>query len=373
MKIKLPIINLFILTLVVIGFPTTQTEASTFKNNSECPRSEQLSQNLQSGAYNNRYHKYTKEIVNEAHLLQRHLNRLGFSSGKEDGKLGPISTGAIMRMQKFLGTKPDGFVGPLTRAALNNSCEGNAKTTTTTSNSSFSSVISVDSSFDDIPEVKTHSPNNRTTSSVFFRGELTDIGDADEVQSFFVFAQDAEDIEDIENDYDSYSQIPLPLRVYATDLDEEGSFGKNKDSLTPNQDYFVRACAEFEDYEENLKIVCGNIIETRTLNPQFSQCSIHIVDLQDFEYISGETIEIDWEMDNTCNSIQKDTQIHMALRRSLGASGNGYQPLGYFTLEDEEGEWQIPSTLSSGHYFVTLYGTNSIIPGWTNYKVYVGN
>ncbi|MGB0925506.1 MAG: hypothetical protein ACPGTS_02255, partial [Minisyncoccia bacterium] len=30
--------------------------------------------------------------------------------------------GAILRMQKFLGTKEDGFVGPLTRNLLNNSC-----------------------------------------------------------------------------------------------------------------------------------------------------------------------------------------------------------------------------------------------------------
>jgi peptidoglycan hydrolase-like protein with peptidoglycan-binding domain len=69
-----------------------------------------------------KYNSYTKGIVKEADILQGHLNRLGFSSGKVDGILGPISDGAIKRMQKFLGAKQDGYVGPITRGLINNSC-----------------------------------------------------------------------------------------------------------------------------------------------------------------------------------------------------------------------------------------------------------
>lgn len=87
-----------------------------------CATNQIISQNLKSGSRNGKYNSYTKAIVKEAKILQAHLNRLGFSSGKEDGILGPISDGAIKRMQTFLGTKADGYVGPLTRALLNNSC-----------------------------------------------------------------------------------------------------------------------------------------------------------------------------------------------------------------------------------------------------------
>ncbi len=88
-----------------------------------CPTSQQLTQNLRTGAYNGRYHAYTGGTVTQAHILQAHLNRLGFSSGVADGKLGPISDGAIKRMQTYLGLeKIDGIVGPNTRAKINYSC-----------------------------------------------------------------------------------------------------------------------------------------------------------------------------------------------------------------------------------------------------------
>ena len=51
------------------------------------------------------------------------MNRLGFNAGPVDGILGPITDGAIKRMQKFLGTAQDGLVGPKTRALINNSCK----------------------------------------------------------------------------------------------------------------------------------------------------------------------------------------------------------------------------------------------------------
>ncbi|MCD5390001.1 MAG: peptidoglycan-binding protein [Candidatus Pacebacteria bacterium] len=52
------------------------------------------------------------------------MNRLGFNAGDIDGILGPITDGAIKRMQKFLGTDQDGLVGPLTRNLINSSCDG---------------------------------------------------------------------------------------------------------------------------------------------------------------------------------------------------------------------------------------------------------
>jgi surface protein len=87
-----------------------------------CPLNQVLTQNLRAGARNGKYDTYTKSVVTEAKILQAHLNRLGFASGKEDGILGMVSNGAIKRLQLSLGTKADGYVGPVTRALLNNSC-----------------------------------------------------------------------------------------------------------------------------------------------------------------------------------------------------------------------------------------------------------
>lgn len=90
---------------------------------STCPADQILTQNLKTGARNGKYHAYTKATVREAHILQGHLNRLGFNSGPNDGILGPKSDVAIKRLQKSLGTKQDGYVGPVTRGLLNTSCK----------------------------------------------------------------------------------------------------------------------------------------------------------------------------------------------------------------------------------------------------------
>ena len=91
-------------------------------NNNQCPSNLILTQNLKAGARDNKYHSYTKAIVKEVKILQTHMNRLGFNSGKVDGILGPITDGAIKRMQAYLGTTQDGFVGPITRDLINKSC-----------------------------------------------------------------------------------------------------------------------------------------------------------------------------------------------------------------------------------------------------------
>ncbi len=87
-----------------------------------CSETQILTENLKSGARNGFYNKFAKKKVTEVKILQAHMNRLGFASGKEDGILGPITDGAIKRMQKFLGTIQDGLVGSLTRELINNSC-----------------------------------------------------------------------------------------------------------------------------------------------------------------------------------------------------------------------------------------------------------
>lgn len=100
----------------------TTTPVQSSQSSGTCAPNQILTQNLKAGARNGRYHAYTKAMVTEVKILQAHMNRLGFKSGAEDGILGPITDGAIKRMQTFLGTKADGYVGPLTRALINKSC-----------------------------------------------------------------------------------------------------------------------------------------------------------------------------------------------------------------------------------------------------------
>lgn len=87
-----------------------------------CPADQIITQNLRAPSRNGVYNSYTAGIVLQADRLQKHLERLGFNPGPIDGILGPLSTGAIKRMQEFLKTTPDGYVGPLTRGLLNTSC-----------------------------------------------------------------------------------------------------------------------------------------------------------------------------------------------------------------------------------------------------------
>jgi parallel beta-helix repeat protein len=100
--------------------PTSSSSGSPADG--QCPTDQILTQNMRSGARDGRYHQYTKAVVKEVKILQAHMNRLAFNSGPADGILGPITDGAIKRMQVFLGTMADGYVGPLTRALINKSC-----------------------------------------------------------------------------------------------------------------------------------------------------------------------------------------------------------------------------------------------------------
>jgi hypothetical protein len=51
-------------------------------------------------------------------VLQRALEKLGYSPGKIDGDYGPSTTAAVKAFQKANGLDADGVVGPKTREAL---------------------------------------------------------------------------------------------------------------------------------------------------------------------------------------------------------------------------------------------------------------
>ena len=114
-----------IISLILIFLFSSNTFAF---NKGLCSKDLIVHQNLRASKIkyikNGKYDWYTRGIVKEAHVLQKHLNRLGFDAGAVDGIIGPKTRKAILRLQKYLGTTPDGYVGPKTRALLNNSCGG---------------------------------------------------------------------------------------------------------------------------------------------------------------------------------------------------------------------------------------------------------
>lgn len=122
------VILVSILSFCLIALIPKEAKAESKLDGQKCSSSQTLTQNLkaprigESYIRNGKYHWYTKQTVKEVHILQVHLNRLGFNTGKVDGVIGPNTKGAILRLQEYLGTIKDGYVGPLTRALLNNSC-----------------------------------------------------------------------------------------------------------------------------------------------------------------------------------------------------------------------------------------------------------
>lgn len=101
---------------------STKSHLSSLGDGERCAANTIITQNLRAGDRNGRFSLWQGGVISEVKLLQAHMNRLGFSSGPEDGILGPLTDAAIKRMQESLGTDQDGYVGPITRGLINNSC-----------------------------------------------------------------------------------------------------------------------------------------------------------------------------------------------------------------------------------------------------------
>jgi hypothetical protein len=111
---------------------------NTLNEEELCPDNQLLTQSMKAGDRNNIYSSWQQGKITEVKILQVHMNRLGFNAGIIDGILGPITDGAIKRMQTFLGTISDGYVGANTRALINKSC---SKVSIPTTNTITSEII----------------------------------------------------------------------------------------------------------------------------------------------------------------------------------------------------------------------------------------
>ena len=80
----------------------------------------------------------------------------------------------------------------------------------------------------------------------------------------FVFGEDESQIEDVEDDFDTYSDVDEDgddLRKVEVDTDVDGteSYTKNVSGLSDNESYYYVLCAEYNDTNNDEKIICGGV------------------------------------------------------------------------------------------------------------------
>jgi hypothetical protein len=81
-----------------------------------------LTENMRQGDVDGKYSAWEKDTITEVKKLQGYMNERNYRSGPIDGIFGPLTDAATKRMQKELGTREDGRVGPITRSLLNSEC-----------------------------------------------------------------------------------------------------------------------------------------------------------------------------------------------------------------------------------------------------------
>lgn len=264
----------YLLPIIVLGLsPVQSVSGLTPIISTQCPVELQLTENLRSGAYNGRYHPYTRGIVTQAHILQKHLNRLGFSSGVEDGKLGPISTGAIMRMQTSLGTKPDGIVGPNTRAVLNNSCEP----------SDFPVPCGVGAPGCALPSrtaatIQTQSAESINENSAYLRADIQ-INESETADIYFVYGTSKSQVEKASRKT-SFARIDQSgerlQKLFVGGVYHNTSFSKKFSNLRSNEKYYFTACVDSKEGP----FECSSAIKSFETNKENSNNNFKNPDVQ---------------------------------------------------------------------------------------------
>jgi peptidoglycan hydrolase-like protein with peptidoglycan-binding domain len=92
-----------------------------------CENEKILTQELKDGDKDDAFSSVEDGVIYEIKTLQKRLIELGYNPGLIDGIFGSVTKQAVLRAQKNFRIKEDGFVGPVTRLSLNNSCVRNNK------------------------------------------------------------------------------------------------------------------------------------------------------------------------------------------------------------------------------------------------------
>jgi hypothetical protein len=123
---------------------------------------------------------------------------------------------------------------------------------------------------DNLPVVVTDEARNITDDSAKLMGSV-DMNDFDNGNVFFVYGQDRNMIQDVESDFDTYSEVDesgddLQKVLVDSGLDNEDDYTYTATELDNNTNYYFSMCVEYEDEDNNEKIICGNVVDFETDN-----------------------------------------------------------------------------------------------------------
>lgn len=121
---------------------------------------------------------------------------------------------------------------------------------------------------EDYPEVELEGARNITDRSARLEGEV-DMNDFRNGVVFFAYGEDEDQIDDIADDYDSYSDVDedgddLQKIKVDSDLDYKGDYYASMSGLDDDTDIFWTLCVEFEDEDDDDRLVCADTEDFRT-------------------------------------------------------------------------------------------------------------
>lgn len=123
---------------------------------------------------------------------------------------------------------------------------------------------------DDEPDVNTLSAKNIEDDEAELHGEV-DMNDFDDGIVFFVYGEDEDQVADVEDDYDTYSDVDedgddLQKIKVDSSLDGYRNYWELAWGLDDDTEYYFQICVEFEDEDNDDKIICGGVEDFETDN-----------------------------------------------------------------------------------------------------------
>lgn len=118
------------------------------------------------------------------------------------------------------------------------------------------------SNYDDEPTLNTYEAKDIEEDSAELNGYV-DMNDSSNGKVFFVYGEDESQVEDVEDNYDQYSEIDedgddLQKILVDNDLDNSSNYHEDVYHLDDNTDIYYSICVEFEDEDDDEKILCGD-------------------------------------------------------------------------------------------------------------------
>lgn len=127
-----------------------------------------------------------------------------------------------------------------------------------------------DASRGEEPDATTDKAKNVTEDSAALHGSV-DMNDFNNGFVFFVYGEDEDQIDEVMQSNDTYADIDedgnnLHKVAVDNDLDSQEDYQVNIENLDPSTDIYFGICVEFEDEDNDEKLICGETESLKTDN-----------------------------------------------------------------------------------------------------------